>query len=230
MKMLLNVSLYSLLFFGCASENQKKSLDRIAAVYETEANFSKGIIKNSGKATINYFKVIVTSNEFIEKLIPQVASTNMALLVYDGLTESERAELTHIEIEIKATNNAGEGNQRRYTMEELESPHLQAKLFHQFSEKLKMQAYDDMIAMIDAKLIKAEDVDFVKKHINEYVSVNGKIKEFRRIGVGMRLRENGEKRYEFSGLLIFENNKRVNYSIQTYLEASNQKIFGFHID
>ncbi len=230
MKALLNLSFCSMFIFGCASETQQKSLEKISEVYETKTSYSKGVVKNAGNPTISYFKVTVTSSPVIEKLVPEVASTNIALMVFEDLTDKEKQKLTHIDVEIVSSDGSSEKNLRRYSLLELENPKIQSEIFSQFSQKLIAQEYEEMIQLIDPQFQREDDASVIKNHIDKLIAKNGKITGFRRTGLGMRILENNEKRYEFIGLLVFENGVTGNYLVQTYLEASNKTIYRFHIN
>lgn len=225
MKTLILLLLSVTLLSSCASENQQKALDEVAKTYNATTGFTKGFSND-----ITYFRITVADSDIIDDAQVVSAASNIALMVYDNFTEEERKDYTHIEVEISKKSNPNDKITRNYEVSTLVAPNKQAKIFDNFSNAVKSGDFQLMASLIDPQYRKAEDAETIKTYIQKFIDDNGKIIEFRRTGYGLRVFDNNTTNYEFTGIFVFENNKHLNYNVQTYDDVNSQYIYGFHID
>ena len=224
-------SIISVLLLGsCASKNQKEALDEVARVYSAKTDFSKGFNKNAGQPAVNYFKIKVSGSPIIDSMEANKAAANIALMLYDKFTEAERKDYTYIEVEIVKNDPAQKGANRIFPIGDLAAPDQQVGLFKSFSNDILNQDYNAAASLIDSPYRKPASAGQIKDYITKFVKKEGKINTYKRTGFTLGTTDDGKRYYIFSGFFIFENNKHLNYYVETYDDVHNRYLFDFHID
>ena len=211
--------------FSCASDTEQKSLDEIAAIYDGKTSFSKGFNSNTGEKTVRNFKIVVQESALIDSVPPNSTSANIALMVYEGLSDSEKDKYDVIKVELLNLKN--DTAFYDFTIPMLEGLSKKSQTFKKFSESI----IDGNFEIIDE--LKYEKA--IPNPIGMKMKENFKAKE-QKYGSLLKYVPTAilkDKKvpgaiYQFHGQFIFEDTK-VPYLLVVEVDEGNDKFVGFNV-
>ncbi len=212
------------LLFACASETEQKSLDRIAEIYNAKTSYSKGFNSSAGTETIRNFTAKVSESELIDSLNPNVTSSNIALLVYQGFEENEKDKYNNIFVEL--INKKGDTVSYTYPIPVLAKVHEKSEIFTNFSESVlngdmaiidEIRNTQSIPEPIGAKLQSA---------LTSYKNSYGSIISYEPFGVAEISIQN-ETAYQFQSYLIFSSGKKMPYLVAVNIAPGHMKLDAF---
>lgn len=229
MKKVLSILCFSFLLMSCASENQQKALAKVADVYNAKTGFSKGFSTSVGQEKITYFRIKVSDSDIIENLILENVASNVAIMVYNDLTEEEKKDYTNIEVEITKKDTTQEKVLRNFKLEELANPAKQVTVFETLSNAVMNNDFELMANLIEPQYRQPQTAEKMSAYFKNFSSQNGKIESYKRTQFALR-NIDGVSYYVYSGFFLFENGKHLNYNLETHSDINNKYVTNIHVD
>lgn len=226
MKTTLSLFIAALLLISCASDTEQKGLDRIADIYDAKATYTKGFNSSVGEETVRRFTVKVSESRMIDSLNPNVTSANIAVIIFQGMSEEERDQYNNIDVEM--VNKDNDTASYTYPNDVLKKLVAKAANFERFSK-----------AMVDGDggtIDLIRNTEFISEPIgNKVINALGKHKEAHGIlmdyapfGVAEISDESGAA-YQFQSNLIFNDGFKLPYIVVIDTRPGNNKVAGFRI-
>lgn len=204
-----------LLLISCVSEGEQASLDNVANFYHTKASYSKGMRTAEGKVQKN-FGVKVDAAPMIDSLNWDLVSSNIALMVYEGMSADERASYDEIAIE----KNEEDAEKTFFKTASLASGLEQSELFTRFSKDVLAHDFDKIVQDLDPAYQSAELAGNLGRFFDKITAVHGAPKDFMRTGFGVMTTDDGEQLFHYSGFLAFEDGHNQPYFVTTDMDES----------
>jgi len=226
MKSHIIIALIALLAVGCASENEKQGLDKIADLYQAKTSYSKSFNSSAGIKSMSKFNVKVSESIRIDTLEPTVSTANIAMLMYESFTDSEKGDYTHIDVEL--VNSKNDTAAYYYPVDVLKDLSTKSNSYKVFSESLVNGNFDAVDAISDKKEIPNSMAEGLKAKIKQMESRFGNLHDYEPFGIAELSDEQG-KAYQFQGYLVFGNGVRKPYFTVADAAAENNKLIGFRI-
>ncbi len=222
MKINLSITLIllSLFLFSCASENEKKTLDEVADIYDATISYSKNFRSVAGQKTIKEFNVNVSNSIILDTLPKAPAASNIAVLTYNNWDEKEKANYSAINVRLISQKK--DTVKWHYDVSLLKNPAQKAKVFKAFNHTMLTGKYDDLNKYKDDNYIPKSIAAFVHKNIAQREKTNGKLMTCKPTLV----LENKDN-FQLVGVLIFNNGKRLRYYALFDKANGKDKIKGF---
>ena len=224
MKYLLTI-FATLLLVSCASDTEQKSLDTITSIYEGKASFSKGFNSNTGEETIRNFKIVVSESKLIDSLPPNNTSANIALIVYEGLTDAEKDKYDLIKVELMNLQN--DTAFYNFTKPVLKGLSKKSQTFKKFSESIIDGSFETIDELKYEKAIPEPIGMKMKENFKAKEEKYGNLLRYEPIGI-FRDKNGPGAIYQFHGRFIFEN-MIAPYLLVVEVDEGNDKFVGFNI-
>ena len=209
---------------ACASETEQKSLDRIAEIYDGKASYSKGFSSSAGSETIRTFTAKISDSHLIDSLNPNVTSSNIASLVFEGFTDDEREKYTQVNVEM--VNKKGDTADYTYPMEILGNVYEKSKVFNSFSNGLLKRDASALDNIRNTAQIPEEIGDGVVKTLGNYTKKYGTLISYDPFGIAEMTDEQGAA-YQFQAYLVFSSGKKLPYIVVVNTAPGSDKVDGF---
>lgn len=226
MKSHMIIALLALVAVGCVSENEQQGLDKIADLYQAKTSYSKSFDSNAGIKTMSKFNVKVSESERIDTLQPTVSTANIAMLMYESFTDSEKGDYTHIDVELISRKN--DTAAYFYPIDVLKDLSTKSNSYKVFSESLVDGKFATVDEITDPKEIPNSIADGLKAKIKQMESRFGKLHGYESFGIAEISDEDG-KAYQYQGYLVFGNGVRKPYFTVADAAKENDKLIGFRI-
>jgi len=221
-KLLLIIATVGLL--SCASESEQQSLDRIAEIYDAKTSYSKGFSSSAGKETIRNFTAKVSGSDLIDSLNPNVTSSNIALLVYQGFEEDEKDKYNNIFVQM--VNKKGDTADYTYPIPVLKKVAAKSPVFNVFSESV-MKGDDGKIDEIrDPESMPDPIGERLMITITKYKDKYGTIIDYEPFGIA-ELSDSKGAAYQFQSYMVFSSGKKIPYVVNIQTAPEHQKVYGF---
>jgi hypothetical protein len=221
-KLLLIIATVGLL--SCASESEQQSLDRIAEIYDAKTSYSKGFSSSAGKETIRNFTAKVSGSDLIDSLNPNVTSSNIALLVYQGFEEDEKDKYNNIFVQM--VNKKGDTADYTYPIPVLKKVAAKSPVFNVFSESV-MKGDDGKIDEIrDPESMPDPIGERLMITITKYKDKYGSIIDYEPFGIA-ELSDSKGAAYQFQSYMVFSSGKKIPYVVNIQTAPEHQKVYGF---
>lgn len=215
-----------LLFVGCASETEQKGLDQIADLYDAKTSYSKGFSSAVGTETIRQFDVKVSESKLIDSLPPTVTTANIAMLVYESLTEDEKSKYDQIYVQL--VNLKLDTASYTYPTQVLDNLSEKAKVYKRFSESLVSGDYEIVDEIKDHKLMPTALSDGLKANMLAREKALGSLIAYEPFGIAEMTIED-EKIYQYQGFFVFRNGAKVPYTVMVNIADGKNDMEGFRI-
>ena len=215
----------SLLLFSCASDTEQKSLDAIAAIYEGKTSFSKGFNSNTEDKTIRNFKIIVQESALIDSVPPNNTSANIALMVYDGFSNSEKEKYDVIKVEL--LNLEKDTAFYNFTMPVLKGLSKKSETFKKVSESIVDGDFETIDELKYERAIPEPIGLKMKENFKNKEEKYGALLRYEPIGI-LRDKNGPGAIYRFNGQFIFEKEKAP-YLVVVEVDEANDKFIGFNV-
>ena len=211
---------------ACASDTEQKSLHDIGATYNAKTAYSKNFKSSVGEKTVRAFTVTVSESKLIDSLNPNVSSSNIALMVYENLSEKEKDNYTAINVNLlNLKKDSANYTFQKQTLSELSE---KAATFYTFTESLIKGNFGKIDEIKDENEIKGTVAHGVKKLIAKNEKLHGDLIGYKRFGIAEARDERGSA-YQFQGFLEFENGKLIPFLGVVDTALGKDKLIGFNI-
>ena len=221
-KLLLIIATVGLL--SCASESEQQSLDRIAEIYDAKTSYSKGFSSSTGKETIRNFTAKISESDLIDSLNPNVTSSNIALLVYQGFTEDEKGKYNNIFVEM--VNKKGDTADYTYPVPVLQKVSDKSAIFVAFSESILNGDMDKIDEIRNPETIPEPIGSRLQNAITSYKNSYGSLISYDPFGVA-ELSDDRGVAYQFQSYLVFSSGKKIPYLVNIDTSPESNKLDGF---
>lgn len=219
-----------LVFTGCASENQKTALRKVADIYGTKTTHAKGVHTSNNGPASKYFKITLGYSDLVNSLSTGEVTANIALTVYENLSEKEKENLTQIQVELAVKDSTGKNVFRVFQLSDLAPPARQAWIFDAFSDACVSGDYEALIQLVKPSSRNEEVALIASDYFRNAIEKNGKVTGYKRTGLYLFILDSGERRFVYKGLLIFENGKEVEYTVQTFENPDTPYLSDYHLN
>ncbi len=210
MKNTITVCLVALLFAACASDSEKKSLDKIAEIYNAKTSYTKSFNSSVGTETMKSFNVKVSESVMIDSLAATVTTANIAMLVYEGLTSEEKDNYTIIDVElVNAKNDTVAYN---YPLDVLKEISDKSTYFKTFSESVMNKSYSKIDEIKNAQDIPDPLGETIAKKMAYLEQEYGALQGYKPFGVAEQKNAAGQTAFQYQGILMFKD-KDIPYLI-----------------
>ncbi|MAP55456.1 hypothetical protein [Altibacter sp.] len=220
---LLTIILLALIKVSCASETEKKSLNSVEEIYGATTAYSKKSSFDVAQGTKKEFNIVVSNSKMIDTLPPTVTSGNIALLVFEGLSEEEKKAYNGISVDL--INSKQDSASYFYPSELLESLVTKSGNFKRFSESIVNGNFGKLDALKSDADIPISIGDGVKKTIRNNEMIYGDLLAYQPFGVSEDRDEIGEI-YQFQANLVFEKGT-IGYFVNIDKAEGKDKVIGF---
>jgi hypothetical protein len=214
----------TVLVVSCASETEQKSLDKIAEIYGATTSYSKGFSSSAGTETIRSFTARISESDLIDSLNPNVTSSNIALLVYEGFEENEKGKYKQINVEM--VNKKGDTVDYSYPVSVLSKLSAKSKIFHLFSESLVNNNAGAIDEIRNEKTINEPVGKRVITAMTGYKQKYGTLISYEPFGISEVSDEKGAA-YQFQSNLVFSSGKKLPYLVVVDSSPGSNKLDGF---
>ncbi len=212
------------LIVACASESEQKSLDRIADIYDAKTSYSKGFNSAAGKETIRNFTAKISESDLIDSLNPNVTSSNIALLVYQGFEEDEKDKYNNIFVQM--VNKKGDTADYTYPVPVLKKVAAKSPIFVAFSEGVLKGDGGKIDEIRNTNTIPDPIGEQLMVTITKYKSKYGSLIGYDPFGIAELSDEQGTA-YQFQSYLVFSSGKKIPYLVNLDTAPENDKLDGF---
>jgi hypothetical protein len=218
------ILLLAILLTACASETEQKSLDKIAEIYDATTSYSKGFSSSVGQETIRKFTAKVSESKLIDSLNPNVTSSNIALLVFDGFNEDEKSKYKSIDVQL--INKNGDTMNYSYPSDILNKLHAKSKVFYQFSNGLLENDALKIDELRNEKQIPQPVGTRILANLSNYSNSYGSLVAYQPFGIAEASDDLGGV-YQFQANLVFSSGKRIPYMVVVDTSPERDKLEGF---
>ena len=209
---------------GCASESEQKSLDRIAEIYDAKTSYSKGFSSSAGKETIRNFTAKVSESNLIDSLNPNVTSSNIALLVYQGFEEDEKDKYNNIFVQM--VNKEGDTADYTYPVPAIKKVAAKSPVFEAFSESVMNGDAGKIDEIRDTESIPEPIGERLMITITKYKGKYGSIIGYEPFGIA-ELSDAKGSAYQFQSYMVFSSGKKIPYIVNLDTSTEIDKVYGF---
>ena len=221
MKNTITLCLIAMLFAACASDSEKKSLDKIAEIYDAKTSYTKSFNRSVGTETMKSFNVKVSESAMIDSLAATVTTANIAMLVYEGLTAEEKNNYTIIDVEL--VNAKNDTVAYIYPLDVLKKISDKSTYYKTFSESVMNRSYTKIDDIKNAKDIPDPIGETIAKKMAYLEQEYGALQGYKPFGVAEQKNAAGQTAYQYQGIFVFKN-KNIPYLVTA---NADPKIEGF---
>lgn len=219
--------LIALVAISCISENEQKGLNEVAALYNTNASYSKGFKTNNGE-TLNIFTIKIENGALLDSLPEALTSSNIALMLYKSFTPKEKEAYSYIEV--RKNNDSTESEGSMYDPVLLADAADQLAIYDAFSKKIIDKDYDGVVKALKPEYQSPTVKQNLENFMSKLLSAHGAITEFKRIEFGIYTTQDGEKLFQFGGYFTFKDGYNQHYSVTSSMDPSIDYITGYNIE
>ncbi|GHC49598.1 hypothetical protein [Ulvibacter litoralis] len=218
--------LLALLVLSCASETEQKSLNQIAEIYKAKTAYSKGFNSNVGEKTIRNFKITASESKLLDSLRPELSSSNIALLVYEGFTSEEKE--TYDEIKVDILNLKKDTASFVFQLPVLEKLSKKSTAFKQFSENILLRKYNLLDSIKNAADFKTPISKSIEDLMQKNEAVFGELITYCPISLA-ETEDEISGIYQYRGLFIYKNDA-IPYLVAVDATEGKDKMIGYKIN
>ncbi|HHC79116.1 MAG TPA: hypothetical protein ENK46_04480 [Flavobacteriia bacterium] len=220
------IILASLLLISCASENEKKGLDEVAALYNATASYSKGISSAVGKKTIKRFNIKLSDSKLLDSLPITESAANIALTVFKNFDKKEKNNYTELHVEF--INSKNDTLAYSFPVRLLQRLLPKIKAYTIFSESIMSGDFERIDNYKNSDYIGVSVVESLKKYTTELTERYGDIVDYQPYGL-VEVKDGKKSLARFLGFFNFSNGKQVAYSVTVDMPEGKEKIAGYRI-
>ena len=229
MKKYLITLLSAIILISCASENEQKALDEIAAIYQAKVAYSKGFHSNTNQKTITNFTIKVSNCKMMDTMNFRHASANMARVAYHNFTEKEKNKYDEIIVKLIKDKDS---TMYSYDKDLLRLTDKKATTAIAFSESILQHNFPKLDKLIDSECIKTSNFGLkMKKYISILENERGKITGYQLYKIGTTSAKNiNLKMIRYVGEFQFSKGKKAAYFVNINTMEGKDKVVGYKID
>ncbi|HIP32531.1 MAG TPA: hypothetical protein EYG86_07210 [Crocinitomicaceae bacterium] len=183
--------------------------------------------KSSGKAKVNSFDIKVSGSDLLDSLDANIACSNIALMLFEGFTNEEKAKYTQIGVELN--QNSSTTTDLIFTPDVLIGGLLQLGVFKDFSKMMLEKDYERVVNRVDPKYLEEDVLPRFTKYVQNLTDEHGDIVDFKRVGYGKMTYPDGTSAYQFSGHFEFKDGYNRSYFVLTSTDKDNKHIQGYNL-
>jgi hypothetical protein len=222
MKTTIYLAATAMLFFGCSEQEKDNSKPTVASTYNTTSATETFTRDNGEKA----LKLTVETNKMLDTIHPNVSSAQIALLGYINLSETDKNELSSVDVEY--TSNSQLVNSYTYPFNAFKVLASKFEVFNQLSNYLINNEYQ----LLDGKRSTADVPNPVAAALEQKIKFleknYGQLKGFKTFGLAEQQGKQGNRAYQFQAYLEFEK-RAIPYFFYIDTASGKDQWLGFSI-
>ena len=222
MKTNLILILLSLFLLSCASDNEKKTLDEVAKIYNATTSYSKNFSSSAGHKTIKEFNINVSNSSMLDTLPKAPAASNIAVVTYNNWNDDEKKDYTAINVALISKKK--DTTKLNYSISVLRNAAPKARVFNEFAKNIVLKKYNALDKYKDDEAIPQSLATFMQKNIAAREKAFGTLQSFK----PTLILQSKNNSFQLVGVLIFKNGKRVGFYTIFNKTKGKDKIRGIH--
>jgi len=227
MKNYLITLLSVIILISCASENEQKGLDEIAAIYHAKVTFSKGFYTKTNQKTIKHFNINVSDCKMMDTMKFSQASGNMARIAYHNFTTEEKEKYDEINVQLIKDKDT---TYYSFDRDLLSLVDKKANTVIAFSESFVKHDFSKLDNLIDKKYIKATNFGIkMKKYISTLEKTRGTITDYQIYKIG-KTSSDDTNMIRYVGEFHFSKGKKAAYFVNINVLQGEDKVVGYKLD
>ena len=221
---ILFITIFTILFLSCASENEQKALDIIAQTYNAKTIYSKNFNSKMGSKTVWEFNITVSQSNMLDSISPNPLTSNIAFVTYANFNKKEKEKYQKINVTVITSKKDTLKNS--YDIPVLKAVIPKFNTYTTFSEKIMTGDFLGLNSLKENRDIPNNIDKIIESKVIALEKQNGKITDFKLYAIAV-FKDNIGEVIKFTAYFKFKNGKKIPYLIVVDKTMENNKVVGF---